>query len=449
MSAAERIAFRTKRRGHWIKRLRELKAEEANFKKSLDSWKEMLHTSGYSDLDVFGELAFGTRLVGEIPPTGLWPRRFQPQTITEQDLRCVARRKRGSLADRGAGVREVDFCEEVWQQTLDEVKSGALIGPLSIDSIPEDCPLSKRFGIQQDDFSMSSVNSCVQCTESPKPHTSDFLAAVMAELMATRAASSETWLGRAFDLKCAYRQCAVRPSSKMYSHIFVQEPIETLKLWAFQMRALPFGAVRSVHGFLRVSASLWYLLTKEFLILTTNYFDDYVEAASITACVHLFFRITGWRFAETGPKAPDFAELFQAVGISINVTDLHCNVVQFDNIESRKTELVRALTQILEDGRLIARDAFRLRGRLQFASGQIFGRVARAALNAITSHAYNRRREVLDDETKFYLDLRRRFLQSTGPRVVRPSDANFSFILTDAFFESSGGPPTGGIGAVV
>ena len=59
----------------------------------------------------------------------------------------------------------------------------------------------------------------------------------------------------------------------MSSHIMVQHP-SSGEIAAFRMRELPFGAVRSVHAFLRVAPSLWYLLVKEFLVLTTNYFTS-------------------------------------------------------------------------------------------------------------------------------------------------------------------------------
>ena len=58
----------------------------------------------------------------------------------------------------------------------------------------------------------------------------------------------DEWLGRTFDLVGAVPQ-AIHPDSR--SHIVVRKP-GTSQLFAFRMRALPFGAIRSVHAFLRV-----------------------------------------------------------------------------------------------------------------------------------------------------------------------------------------------------
>ena len=107
------------------------------------------------------------------------------------------------------------------------------------------------------------------------------------------------------------------------------------------MRALPFGAVRSVHSFLRFAHSLWFLLVTEFLILTTGYFDDFlvlaiaVEAPAVTSCMQLFLRMLGWAFAETGSKAKGLGTLFQALGVEIFVGSLHTGLVTVNNTESR------------------------------------------------------------------------------------------------------------------
>ena len=141
-----------------------------------------------------------------------------------------------------------------------------------------------------------------------------------------------------------------------------------------------------MHAFLRVSASLWFLLVKEFLILTTNYFDDFVtlaenvEASSVTACIHMFFKMVGWAFAAEGPKAPKFSEIFYAFGVTINVCRLHEGLVTLGNTESRRAELIKSLSEILACKKLSKPEALRLRERLQFASGNVFGRVARKVL---------------------------------------------------------------------
>ena len=60
---------------------------------------------------------------------------------------------------------------------------------------------------------------------------------------------------------------------------------------------------------------------------------------------------------------------------------------------SRKLEIASLMSSVLEGGRLPRADALRLRGRLQFASGQLFGRLAKKALSIVIVHAYSSRFE--------------------------------------------------------
>ena len=63
------------------------------------------------------------------------------------------------------------------------------------------------------------------------------------------------WLARSFDLKNAYRQCAVHPSSIRFSYIVVGDPnAQSLKV--FRLKAHPFGSVKSVQNFVAGSAQL-------------------------------------------------------------------------------------------------------------------------------------------------------------------------------------------------
>ena len=66
-----------------------------------------------------------------------------------------------------------------------------------------------------------------------------------------------------------------------------------------------------------------------------------------------------------------------------------------ENTSSRKTEMASLISSVLEGGRLHRVDALRLRGRLQFASGQLFGRLAKKALSIVMGQCWIRIRSVL------------------------------------------------------
>ena len=74
----------------------------------------------------------------------------------------------------------------VYSKTMEEVDCGWAIGPILMEELPSDAVVSRRFGLRQpgkirliDDLSASGVNQTVQTAESPKPHSADFIAAML------------------------------------------------------------------------------------------------------------------------------------------------------------------------------------------------------------------------------------------------------------------------------
>ena len=420
----------------------------------------MLRAVDYPDMGVIDEMRCGAELVGSVEKTGLWPTKFQPAMVTLDELHTIACRERSGLRQQFVGATDGNFIDQVWSKTMDEVHSGILVGPIPLSDILDDCPLSRRFGILQgqkvrciDHFSRSSVNASVQTCESPKPHTIDVFSAMCVHLM-SKLGSEDPWVGRTFDLVGAYKQCAVKPSSKKYAYIVVQKP-GSLELFSSAMLALPFGSVRSVHSFLRISHSLWYVLVKEFKVLMTNYFDDFIsvapssESSSVASCVHMYFKLLGWGFAEAGDKAPPFGASFQALGVNINVSTLHSGLVEIGNTETRRRELVEFLGEVIQRGYMSKQEALRLRGRLQFTSGNVFGRIARCSLAAVSQHAYSTCGAKLSDDVLLALRLHRCLLQEGRPRELKPASAVSWFLQTDACYDVEAGDVVAGIGAVL
>ena len=235
----ERVRYRATALKRWMRRSLELRKDEQDFAAKLHPsvgevlkgkkllWKEMLESINYSDVGVCEEFFNGTNLTGQTDRTGLWPSKVTPATMTEADLMEQARLQRASLTYEQVVFFDDQIAMAVWSQTLEEVAKGEAEGPFSLESIPAEYPLSRRFGVQQsgkircvDDFTWSGINGASQTMESPKPHTVDVIAAMVMALMKASDAS-QTWLARSFDLKSAYRQCAIHPESVKCSYIVV------------------------------------------------------------------------------------------------------------------------------------------------------------------------------------------------------------------------------------
>ena len=236
------------------------------------------------------------------------------------------------------------------------------------------------------------------------------------------------------------RQCAIATSSFAFSHIVVREPSTGLPK-GFKMLALPFGSIKSVHAFLRIAHSLWFLAACALDVMWTNYFDDYAcccpksEANHLSMTVHAFFHLFGWSFAETGSKVVDFDAMCKALGVTIDVSLMHQGRVLVDNTEARKRELGEFIDKIVTTRKLSSADAFKLRGRMQFTAGQLFGRAAKTCLARVTNHAYRSSSSDVSESLVSSLILFKRFLLAQKPRVVTAAMLQTWVVFTDASFE--------------
>ena len=286
-----------------------------------------------------------------------------------------------------------------------------------------------------DDFTQASINACAQTCELPKPHPVDILCSMCLGLMGVSDGDT-VWQARSFDLKRAYRQRAIHPDHAHHSFIAVADPT-TRQVKCFKMRALPFGSVMSVHSFLRVAHTLWAILVSIFQVYISNYFDDFVaiaasvETQTVTAAVGMAFKTLGWIFAETGDKAPPFSSLVAALGVTLDVSLLSSGTVTVDNTPNRKLEISASIQHVLDTGVLMRHEALKLRGRLQFVAGQIFGRVAKRCLAIVTQHAYGDGGPNITNDARLALQLFHQLVNMDVPRTLSLTQCATWFLFTD------------------
>ena len=367
----------------WLTRSKEVAAEEKELKsnmpkhlskilaqKNLILWKEMLIDSGYPDVNIFDEVSEGTELVGSAATSGVFDKKFRPADMSVHELCTSQNLDNRSLihSARSSGSEEVDI--EVYEKTQEEVRCGWASGPIPEDQLPKNAVISRRFGLKQpnkirliDDLSGSNTNATVQADETPRPHSTDVIAAVVLSLISS---TSQKFLGRTYDLNAAYKQLGISASSLWASFVVIFNP-KTRKPEIYQLLALPFGATKWVYTFLRAAHSLWWLTHKT---------------------IDLFFRCLGWDYAVEGDKASSFAEQFIALGVVVDLHSFSNGSVKFSNTAKRTAELCELIDKILSAGSLELKEAQRLRGRMQFADSQLFGRCGRLCLSAVTDHAY-------------------------------------------------------------
>ena len=174
---------------------------------------------------------------------------------------------------------------------------------------------------------------------------------------------------------------AIAPESAWAGYVSCFDPV-TRSPVIFRLRALPFGAKKAVHGFLRIAYSIWFLGVVGLLLPWSDYFDDFVTfspeniSQATDDAVSLFFRLLGWEHDDKKEKSFDFAKVFTALGISFDLRSFGEGKIFFSNTEGRVADLKALVTATLDLGQLPHAAAL-LRGKLQFANGQLFGRIGK------------------------------------------------------------------------
>ena len=141
----------------------------------------MLQSIHYEDMGVVDEFTSGSTLVGEAEATNLWPKRFSPATLTISELKDNACKERPNLHCPWNVSSNIELWQSVWDQTLQEVECGFLVGPLEMASIPASSPINFRFGIRQ--------GGKVRCVDDYTPSLESTLA-----LRCVRARSLIRWM---------------------------------------------------------------------------------------------------------------------------------------------------------------------------------------------------------------------------------------------------------------
>lgn len=397
----------------------ELKTEEHGLKQRLDPeakavlsskhitlWRYLLQATGFDDMEVVDLVSAGIPLHGShsVPPN--FPADWKPAEYSVDELRATAEwRRRVIMAASSDMTREQE--DDLKQATDKEVELGHLAGPLDERQMTEHFGtatwlLNPRFVRYQgeerkvrpiDDCSRSGLNGTYTTNFRLELFDSDTLACVIAviadsleerkvcfdmqdgsELSGNVHASlhGSLWSGRTLDLSRAYKQLAVDVHSRPVNIV----GFKYRNKWLFyRSNVLPFGSTASVYAFNRVSRSLHFLLCKLLWTVATCFYDDFpvvspTESAGILSkSMTALLDMLGWDHAKLGTKAADFASDFNALGIQVQLANLHRGSFIMANKPGRVERIVRMLEQVAKDGVITKSKAAEVQGHLNFAVG--------------------------------------------------------------------------------
>ena len=121
-----------------------------------------------------------------------------------------------------------------------------------------------------------------------------------------------------------------------------------------------------------------------------------------------------WRWKLSSDKLLPYDTVCKVLGVQLDFKMSGERLTLVSNTVDGVTELCEAIDSVLSSGTLKRSDGERLRGRLLFASGQLFGRKIRNLIRIVSKHIHSGRK-IMGDETTDALKLIKKY-----PGAQRP-----------------------------
>ena len=486
---AEVLKFRAQQLRKYTERAAQLSSDESKLKSSLDPdvrcvlegkrlllFKEMAADAKVGDEHLFTELTEGFKLTGQMPESKQFPARLKPAMISVQQLKdsSVWAKKMIHASCRRVGA-DPEIARAVYEETLQQKADGWVKGPYTsseLDQKFDGCWIpSKRFGVRQggkiravDDFSEFLVNASVTATEKLQlfgldevVNTArtflgcDFL--MMDDNLENLWCSERVrfctgpWrkiLGRALDLKSAYKQLARHPADSWAAILAVwNDDAGTVEF--YESVALPFGSVCAVMAFNRMAKALRLILSELFMVINTNFFDDFCQLECEGLCdsawetAEFVMKLLGWRISMSEDKRSPFAGEFNLLGAVVDLTRSTAGLVAVHNKPSRIADLESLVQSICQSETVALSLLETLKGRLLYAAGHTFGRCSQLAIQLISRVARRGPLVVLDEKLRDVIKAALLCLMDAKPRHVAAWSGRPPLILfTDGACEENG-----------
>ena len=426
--------------------------------KRLALFGQMLRDLDFPDDNLIADISSGFKLSGWMRESHLFPKKVRSPTLTVEALLATTS-SFNQLVRRQMQMKQDDQWEhDTWVETEAEIAQGWIWQ----DPSPswEGKVVARRFGIRQgnktrviDDCTVCGLNLTTGVTEKFQLHTIDQLCCMLDTSLEMSEGNHCPVLGRTFDLKHAYKQFGLDSEDRKALRIAVQKPGQEEPILV-GLNSLPFGAIGSVAGFLRISFAVWWIGLFGLGLAWTAYFDDFSTLTrpelenSTNWAVTSLFDLIGLEFAREGPKCPPFSPIFKMLGLTLDLARVSEKSFTIGHTSERKAELLQSLLDIAEAKCLTTKEAERLRGRLLFFESFVFGREANLTLKNFSNLCRMGRTasELTSKEVEVVLALHDR-VKHAVPIPMGISNLQTWIIFTDGAVE--GDVPTGSVGGVL
>ena len=211
--------------------------------------------------------------------------------------------------------------------------------------------------------------------------------------------------GRALDLKAAYKQLARHPRDAWASILAVWNPSSS-RVEFYESVVLPFGSVCAVMAFNRVARALRLIMSELFMIVNTNFFDDFCQlemdelCASSWETAEMVMKLLGWKISMSEEKRLPFDCEFQMLGAVVDLSMCKQGLVKVSNKPSRMADIKALVEDVCSRDSISLSVIETLKGRLLYAAGHTFGRCTQLSIQLISRLARRGPMVLLDDRFK-------------------------------------------------
>ena len=143
-----------------------------------------------------------------------------------------------------------------------------------------------------------------------------------------------------------------------------------------------------------------------------------------------------------------FSKACEALGVLFDLEQTNLGKCSIRNTPARVDELVHDILERVKEGIISRLQAQKLRGRMQFAESQLFGRTARRCLQVLSAHTTSASSK-LSKRDGFFLQQFAILLREGPPRVLAAETEAPLLIFTDAWCERDAKQWVCGLGGVL
>ena len=140
--------------------------------------------------------------------------------------------------------------------------------------------------------------------------------------------------------------------------------------------------------------------------------------------------LLGWRYDKDGSKADSMSDHVASLGVEFDLGQSDKGLVFVSNTKTRRAEILERIESVLQDNMLSKHDTAKLKGRLTFAEGQLFGRASTAFSIRLHNTCF------AAFQTSF---------SSGKPRCVDMRFREIVYLFTNAHYEGGKGGLGGGV----